>query len=75
MLTTFPLSHPVGTVQHLYLIISANLCNLIYFKVLKEREKTRFGRYWRVFNKNEFKEELEKSSWDNVTSPHIDTKN
>ena len=25
------------------------------------------------FQQNEFKEELEKSSWDNVTSPHIDT--
>ena len=25
------------------------------------------------FTKNEFKDELGKSSWDNVTSPHIDT--
>ena len=73
MLTTFQLFHLVGISQHLYLIISANLRNLIYLKVPKERKKTRFGRNWRVFNKNEFKEELEKSSWDNVTSPHIDT--
>ena len=73
MLTTFPLFRLVGTSQHLYLIISANLRNLIYFKVLKVIKKNRFGRNWRVFNKNEFKEELEKSSWDNVTSPHIDT--
>ena len=73
MLTTFPLFHLVGISQHLYLIISANLRNLIYLKVLIEREKTKFGRNWRIFNKTEFKEELEKSSWDNVTSPHIDT--
>ena len=68
MLTTYQPSHPVGISQHL--IISANLLNLIYFKVLKEKKKTRFGSNWRIFNKNEFKEEPEISFWDNVTSPY-----
>ena len=39
------------------------------FKSAQKENKTAFGRNWRVFNKNEFKEELEKSSWDDVTSP------
>ena len=43
------------------------------FRSAQRENKTRFGRNWRIFNKNEFKEELEKSSWDNVTSPNIDT--
>ena len=43
------------------------------FKTALREKKTRFGRNWRIFNKTEFKEELKKSSWDNVTSPHIDT--
>ena len=73
MLMTYPLFHLVGTSQLLYQIISANLLKLKYFEVLKERTKSKFGRNWRMFNKNEFKDELEKSSWDNVTSPHKDT--
>ena len=68
MLTTYPHSHLAETSQHLYLIISANLLTLIYLKVLKEK-KTIFARNWRIFNKTEFKEELEKCSWDNVTAP------
>ena len=43
------------------------------FKSAQREKKTRFGRNWRIFNKNEFKEELEKSYWDDATSPHIDT--
>ena len=40
------------------------------FQSTKRVKKSKFGRNWRIFNKNECKEELEKSSWDNVTSPH-----
>ena len=68
MLTTYPHSHLAGTSQHLYLIISANLLNLIYLKVLKEKIKLDLAGIG-IFNKNEFREELEKYSWDNVTSP------
>ena len=42
-------------------------------KNVQKRKINKFGRNWRIFKNNEFKEELEKSSWDNVTSPHIDT--
>ena len=43
------------------------------FQSAQREQKCKFGRNWRIFNKNEFKEELEKSSWDNVTSPYVDT--
>ena len=43
------------------------------FQSVQGEKKTRFGRNLCIINKNEFKEELENSSWDNVTSPHIDT--
>ena len=67
MLTTYPISHPVEISQHLYMIISAK------FQRAQGEKKTIFGRNWRIFNKNEFKEELEKSSWDNVTLPMYQT--
>ena len=41
------------------------------FRSVQREKKNRFGGNWRVFNKNEF-QELEKSPWDNVPSPHID---
>ena len=43
------------------------------FQSAQREHKSKFGRNWRIFNKNEFKNELEKSSRDNVISPHIDT--
>ena len=33
----------------------------------------KYGRNWRIFNKNEFKDELSRCNWDNVSSPDIDT--
>ena len=39
------------------------------FKSAQREKKTRFGRNWHIFNKTEFKEELDKCSWDNVTAP------
>ena len=58
MLTTLPLIHPVGTSQHLYLIISANLRNLIYFKVLKERKKLDLGGIGVFLTKTNLKKNL-----------------
>ena len=56
--------------------ISDHFCQFAQIDVFdREQEKkiTKFGRNWRIFNKNEFAEELDKSSWDDVSSPHIDT--
>ena len=43
------------------------------FDQIKGNKKVKFGRNWRTFNKNEFKDELSSSNWDDVSSPHIDT--
>ena len=48
------------------------MLKLIFLSAQRE-QKSKFGRNWRIFYKNEFKEELEKSSLDHVTSSHIDT--
>ncbi len=37
------------------------------------KAKTKYGRNWRIFNKNEFKNELNSCTWDDVSSPNIDT--
>ena len=72
MLMTYHLFHPVGTSQNIYLIISAKLLKSIYFKVLKENKILNLEGIGAFLTKNEFKEELEKSSWDNETSSYID---
>ena len=66
MLTTFPLIRLVGTSQHLYLIISANLRNFIYFKVLKERIKLDLGEIGVFLTKTNLKKNLNNLS-------HLDT--
>ena len=35
--------------------------------------KVKYSRDWRIFNKNEFKDELNRCSWDDVTSPNFNT--
>ena len=37
------------------------------------KNKDKYGRNWRIFNNNEFKEELDQCSWDDVTSPNLNT--
>ena len=39
------------------------------FEKIKGKKHVKFGRNWRTFNKNEFKDELSSSNWDNVSSP------
>ena len=70
MLTIYPHSHLAETSQHLYLIISANLLKSIYLKLLKQKRKLDLEGIGVLLTKMNSKK---KSSWDNVTSPHIDT--
>ena len=44
----------------------------IFYKVYI-KNKVKYGRNWRLFNKNEFKEELTRCSWDDVISPYLNT--
>ncbi len=43
------------------------------FDATKQKNPTKFGRNWRIFNKNEFENELRTCSWTDVTSPEITT--
>ncbi len=43
------------------------------FEKQHENNTVKYGRNWRIFNKNEFKDELISSNWDDVSSPHINT--
>ena len=43
------------------------------FDKISTKKEVKFGRNWRIFNKNEFKDELKKCRWDDVSSPFIDT--
>ncbi len=43
------------------------------FEKIRPKNRIKYGRNWRLFNKNEFKDELGKCTWEDVCSPNIDT--
>ena len=43
------------------------------FDKIYTKNKVKYGRNWRIFNKNEFKDELNRCSWEDVTSPNVNT--
>ena len=56
--------------------ISDHFCQfsqLDIFDNIYLKKQTKYGRNWRIFNKNEFKDELNRCCWDDVTSPDLNT--
>ena len=67
-------SHSSG--GNLTTAISDHFCQfsqLDIFDTIQVKNKVKYGRNWRIFNNNEFIEELKQCSWDNVTSPNLNT--
>ena len=51
----------------------SQFAQLDIFDKVHDTKKVKFGRNWRLFNHNEFKEELRNCTWNDVSSPLIDT--
>ena len=51
----------------------SQFAQLDIFNKIHTKEEVKFARNWRIFNKQEFKDEISSCSWDDVISPHIDT--